>query len=275
MFQSSITSPTRLAILDIETAAPATEDDSFPPWPTHRPVVASVLTAERQRYGQWRFALESVTFDADAAGAIERVGQLIERHTVVGFNSRGFDLPVLALEACRTQRFGCAGLSLAWRANRFTGSHIDLLDSVSSFGGARGASLQMLCEQLGIPVKTSTHGSDVGELMAAGEVGKVIAYCEEDVAATLCLAANLLALRYDEPTYAGLVSQFGTWVRERELAHLAPFERLAGSAEFDRLSLNGILDEGLAALDYRMHLRWTTNVPGATGLTDAAFSDND
>lgn len=133
----------------------------------------------------------------------------------------------------------------------------------------------MLCEQLGIPVKTTTHGSEVGELMAAGQIGKVIAYCEEDVAATLYLAATLVALRYDEPTYAGLVSQFGTWVRERELAHLATFERLEGSAEFDRLSLNGILDDALAALDHRMHLRWSTNVPGATGLTDAAFSDND
>lgn len=275
MFQSRTHPPSRLAVLDIETVAPATADEGFPPWPTHRPVVASVLTAERQRYGQWHFALESVTFDGDAAEAIERVSQLIEQHTVVGFNSRSFDLPVLVLEACRAQQFDCAGLSLAWRANRFTGSHIDLLDIVSSFGGARGASLQMLCEQLGIPVKTTTHGSDVGELMVAGEAGKVIAYCEEDVAATLCLAANLLALRYDEPTYAGLISQFGTWVRERGLAHLAAFERLAGSAEFNRLSLDGILDAGLAALDHRMHLRWTTNVPGATGLTDPAFSDND
>ena len=158
---------------------------------------------------------------------------------------------------------------------RITGSHIDLFDIISSFGGAPGASLEMLCEQLGIPVKTTTHGSEVGELMAAGQIGKVIAYCEEDVAATLYLAATLVALRYDEPTYAGLVSQFGTWVRERELAHLATFERLEGSAEIDRLSLNGILDDALAALDHRMHLRWSTNVPGATGLTDAAFSDND
>lgn len=273
MFQSTHSSPpTRLAVLDIETVAPATEDNSFPPWPTHRPVVASVLTADRHRYGQWQFGLESVTFE-DGSAAIERVGHLIERRTVIGFNTRGFDLPVLALESMRHQRFDCPGLSLAWRANRYSGSHIDLLDVISSFGGARGANLAMLCGRLGISCKIDAHGSEVGEMMAAGKLDAVVRYCESDVAATLCLAGMVLALRHDEPTYAGLISQFGTWVRERGLKHLAAFERLQGHAEFDRLSLLGIVDEGLEALDYRLHLRWTTNVPGATGLTKSAFSD--
>ena len=42
----------RLAVLDIETIAPEVEDGSFPPWATHSPVVASVLTATLQRYGR-------------------------------------------------------------------------------------------------------------------------------------------------------------------------------------------------------------------------------
>lgn len=273
MFRSHHSSaPTRLAVLDIETVAPATADNSFPPWPTHRVVVASVLTADRQRYGQWQFSLESVTFK-DGAAAIERVSQLIERRTVIGFNTRGFDLPVLALESMRHQRFDCPGLSLAWRANRFSGSHIDLLDVISSFGGARGANLAMLCSELGIPCKIDAHGSEVGAMMASGKGQAVVDYCETDCGATLAAAAMLLALRHDEPSYAGLISQFGTWVRERDLKHLAAFERLQGHAEFDRLSLLGIVDEGLEALDYRLHLRWTTNVPGATGLTKSAFSD--
>lgn len=273
MFRSIHSSPpTRLAVLDIETIAPATDDNSFPPWPTHRPVVASVLTADRQRYGQWQFGLESVTFE-DGPTAIERVSQLLERRTVIGFNTRGFDVPALAVEAMRHQRFDCSGLSLAWRANRYTGNHIDLLDLISSFGGARGASLAMLCGELGIPCKIDAHGSEVGEMLAAGRIEAVIRYCESDVAATLCLAAMVLALRYEEPTYTGLISQFGTWIRERGIEHLAAFERLEHFAEFDRLSLLGIVDEGLAALDHRLHLRWATNIPGTTGLTKTAFSD--
>lgn len=270
MFQSTHSSPpTRLAVIDIETIAPATEDNSFPPWPTHRPVVASVLTADRQRYGQWQFELESVTFE-DRPEAIERVSHLLERRTVIGFNTRGFDLPALAVEAMRQCRFSCSGLSLVWRANRYTGNHIDLLDVISSFGGARGANLAMLCGELGIPCKIDAHGSEVGEMVASGKLDAVTHYCESDVAATICLAGMVLALRYDEPTYAGLISQFGTWVRERGLIHLAPFERLEGHAELDRLSLLGIVDEGIAALEHRLNLRWTTNLPGQTGLTKPA-----
>lgn len=264
--------PTRLAILDCETVAPATDDDSFPPWPTHRPVVASILSADRNRYGQWDFDLESVIFENGPA-AIERIGHLLERRTVVGFNTRGFDLPVLALEALRHQQLGCAGLSLAWQANRYTGSHIDLLDLISGYGAARGASLAMLCAECGIPCKMDAHGSEVGEMMEQGRVEAVVRYCESDVAATLCLATLVLAFRHQEPTYAGLIGQFGTWVRERGLTHLAAFERLQGCAEYDRLSLLGIIEQGVDALEHRQHLKWATNVPGTSGVTNLGFSD--
>jgi len=273
MFRSNdMSPPTSLAVLDIETVAATTEDNSFPPWPTHRPVVASVLTADRRRYGQWQFELESVTFD-DGRCAIERVSHLLERRTVIGFNTRGFDLPALAVEAMRHQHFDCAGLSLAWRANRYSGNHVDLLDVISSFGGARGANLAMLCAELGIPCKVDAHGSEVGEMMASGKADAVARYCESDTAATLCLAGMVLALRHNEPTYAGLVSQFGVWVRERGLKHLAAYQRLPSHAELDRLSLVGIVEEGIEALDHRLHLQWATNVPGASSVTKSAFSD--
>ena len=48
----------RIAVLDIETIAPPVEDNGFPPWPTHSPLIASVLTASLERYGEWRFAIE-------------------------------------------------------------------------------------------------------------------------------------------------------------------------------------------------------------------------
>lgn len=273
MFRSTHRSPpTALAFIDIESVSPAADDGSFPPWPLHRPVVASVLSADRKRYGQWHFDLESVTFE-DGAAAVERVGHLLERRTVIGFNTRGYDLPVLALEALRHQQLGCSGLSLAWQANRYTGCHIDLLDLISGHGAARGASLAMLCGELSIPCKLDAHGSEVDEMMSKGQLDAVIRYCESDVAATLCLAALVLAFRHGERTYAGLISQFGTWVRDRGLTHLSAFERLQGCAEFDRLSLLGTVEEGIDALDHRQHLKWATNVPGTSGVAELGCSD--
>ncbi len=58
----------KIAVLDIETIAPPVAENAFPPWPVHEPVVASILTATGERYGQWHFTLESVDFLAGATG---------------------------------------------------------------------------------------------------------------------------------------------------------------------------------------------------------------
>lgn len=55
----------------------------FPPWPLHEPIVAGVLSATRERYGEWQFDLETVDFLADAGAAIERVSYLIESRCLV------------------------------------------------------------------------------------------------------------------------------------------------------------------------------------------------
>lgn len=266
--------PARLAVLDIETLAPPAPDGSFPPWPTHEPIVASILTATLERYGQWRFELESVSFLDDGAAAIERTSHLIEGRTLVTYNGRGFDCPVLALAAMKHQHFDLAGISQAWQSHRFTGGHYDLADIVSGFGGARGASLERLCTELGIPVKIDTHGSDVAELMAKRQFQDIQDYCEQDVASTLCLFAMVEGLRSTDPHYAGaLVSQFGRWVADRQLAHLQPFERVDGHRAFDRLSLQGIVDQGIASLEHRQHMAFVTNLPGQSGLTVRSASD--
>ena len=62
-----------MVALDIETVSgEEMEDGGFPPWPTHMPVVASLLTADRDAYGEWQFAMQSVRFGEDEE-ALERV----------------------------------------------------------------------------------------------------------------------------------------------------------------------------------------------------------
>lgn len=62
--------PDRLVVIDCETIAPPTPNNEFPPWPVHDIIVTSLLSATRQRYGQWQFTLETVDFLGNPAGAI-------------------------------------------------------------------------------------------------------------------------------------------------------------------------------------------------------------
>lgn len=72
--------PSKIAVLDIETLAPPAADGKFPPWPTHRCLVASVLTADQVPYGEWHFAIESIRFD-DERAAIGRIDDLPMSHS--------------------------------------------------------------------------------------------------------------------------------------------------------------------------------------------------
>ena len=266
--------PDRLAVFDIETLAPPVPDGGFPPWPLHSIVVASVLQCDFERYGQWRFNLESVTFEDDPAVAIERVSYLLENRTAISYNGRGFDAPVLAACAMRHRKLDLRGIAEIWRSHRFAGTHIDLADVVSGFGAARGGSLERLGQALGFPVKLDAHGSEVGEMMAAGRLADVVRYCESDCCATACLYALVHGLRENEPEYgASLIDQLGRWVRSQQLGHLDAFARIEGAETLQRLSLAGIVVEGLKSLDLREHMLWVTHEPGSSGLTSPTSSD--
>lgn len=243
--------PTRLAVLDIETLAPPSPAGGFPPWPTHRPIVASVLTADQVHYGQWQFALENIEFD-DEKDAIARIDTLLKGRRCVTFNGKGFDLPVLVMTALRASMYNCHNLTDTWTSHRFSGNHIDIADVIAGFGSAPRVSLEMLCQAAGIPVKTLGHGGDVAEMLKNHGLQKVKLYCDEDVASTLALAAMVLGLRSNDAAYsASLIGDFANWVLDAGLDHLAEFQKLSGNAVLERVRLLHRVEEGLRALDDR------------------------
>lgn len=244
-------SPTKVCVIDIETLAPEAPGGGFPPWPTHRPIVASLLTADQVAYGQWTFAIESVVFD-DEQAAIRRIDELLGGRRAISFNGRGFDFPVLSMTAMRAFIFDCRNLTDAWASHRFSGSHIDVADVISGFGSAPRVSLEMLCEAAGIPVKVNGHGGDVASMLRQQGIESVKRYCEEDVASTLILFAMVQALRTNDGTYAAsLVGDFVTWSHDAGFDHLQEFQKLSGNAVMERLRLMHRLDEGIRALDDR------------------------
>jgi 3'-5' exonuclease len=248
--------PSALCALDIETLAPSLADGAFPPWPSHRPVLASLLTADQVPYGRWRFSIESVTFD-DEPAAIRRIDELLKGRRALTFNGKGFDCPVLAMSAARASVFDCPSLTDAWMSDRYRGSHIDLADLISNFGTAPRASLEILCASAGVPVKTLGHGGDVATMLQEQGIEAVRKYCEEDVGSTLILFAMVQALRSGDPAYAAsLIGDFANWVEDAGLEYLDEFRKLSGNPVRERVRMLHRVKEGLRAFEDRATVQY-------------------
>lgn len=213
-----------VVVLDIETIVPhppAEVGSGFAKWPHHQPLVASLLTATLVREGEYEFELDSLVCEPGReAEFYEAVDARIPPHgTLVGFNSGGFDLPVLALGAMAAKHFDATALSGQHRAYRFGRLHADLAELFSNYGATPRPSLVEVCGRLGIPVKLTTHGSEVADLHAQGRTGEIIDYCESDVAATYAAWLHWVAWRDGKDALlAEPLSQFARWI-EASPAH--------------------------------------------------------
>lgn len=221
---------------DIETISAAEQQDGFfPPWPTHRPIALGLARAEEVD-GEWVFELEAlIARDTDGADLVEALEQRLGTvRTVATFNGRGFDAPVMRLAALRSRRFDLPQLAAHAHAQRFGATHADLAELFSSYGSARRPALADICTELGIPVKTSVHGSDVAALWLAGEIGQIRAYVLEDAVATLVLYFMWAAHRAaDEALLTRPLAALARHIeRTPEVASLMPFAtcELAGWA---------------------------------------------
>ncbi|PZU56409.1 MAG: hypothetical protein DI547_16620 [Sphingobium sp.] len=183
----SVRAPGLILSYDIETIAPQLPDGSFPPWPTHRPVAIGFATAWQSPHG-WAFDIAAMVVadgveEADLLREADR--RMAAASVVTGYNSRGFDALVLRLSAQKARLWSLKALADHAAANRFGPEHADLADFYASYG--RKVSLAALCDEIGIPVKTSTSGGDVAALWEAGETDRIRDYVMEDAVATLCL----------------------------------------------------------------------------------------
>lgn len=145
---------------------------------------------------------------------------------LAGFNTSGFDLPVLRYRAIATgvampALNGANGRDYGYRFGR---DHIDLADRLSGFRASPMPSLAEACALIGLTAKSGMNGAEVEPAMAAGRGTEVAEYCETDVAATW-----LLLLRYWQATGAlppdaarHSFSGFAAYLEEhRAEAHLA------------------------------------------------------
>jgi hypothetical protein len=185
-------------VLDIETVPdaarwqkpPAREDharpDVFPPNWAHQIIVIGFLWLDHR----YRVKRQGVVAGADERALLVELSRFMgaEHQTLVTYNGRGFDLPVIAIRAL------CHGVPLPWyyrdrtvRARYADDGHVDLCDWLGDHGATRVGGLDAIARLIGLPGKVGVNGSQVEGLYAAGDLDAIERYCLGDVAQTALL----------------------------------------------------------------------------------------
>lgn len=106
--------------------------------------------------------------------------------TLVGFNSFGYDLPVLMR---RSQLLGVDHPVLS--LDRYRSQHIDLMQRLTWNGAIKAHSLKFYASRFGMPVEDNVDGSQIAELVKKGDWAGVESHCRSDLALTRFLAQKL------------------------------------------------------------------------------------
>ena len=139
--------------------------------------------------------------------------------TLVSFNGRGFDLPVLELQALR---YGCPAPryfneKYGHRYRYSEQGHYDLYDFLINSGATRlRGGLNLLSLLLGLPGKGEVDGSQVQALWEAGRQEDIVRYCRRDVIQTylLFLRIELIRGRLSPERYAKVLKKAGPFREE-------------------------------------------------------------
>jgi predicted PolB exonuclease-like 3'-5' exonuclease len=126
--------------------------------------------------------------------------------TLVSFNGRAFDLPVLEMQALR---YGCQAPryfneKYGHRYRYSEERHYDLFDFLSNLGVHRiRGGFNLLARLIGLPGKTWVDGSMIQGLWEAGQLSLIHAYCRQDVIQTygLFLRVELMRGRLTREAY--------------------------------------------------------------------------
>ncbi len=190
-------------VLDIETIAdPAlpwdAAVDGFPPAPFHQVVSLGVLWLD----GDYRLQ-KLGAFGGDGGATPDEAQVLREfsefvgkrRPTLVTFNGRRFDLPVLANRMLKHGvPFPAYYATRNYRYRYSDEGHIDLADLMTDYGASRMPSLDALAQLVGMPGKMQVDGSKVQSMFEQGRHEEIRDYCLHDVVQTtyVFLRAELL-----------------------------------------------------------------------------------
>ena len=147
-----------------------------------------------------------------------------ERPTLVSFNGRGYDLPLLELAAFRyglaiPDWFNVEARSFEQARHRYNcDAHCDLCDLLTNFGATRlSGGLNLVANLIGKPGKTGVDGSKVQDMYDAGQVQEINDYCRCDVLDTyfVFLRTRVLLGKLKLDDEQKLVADVKTWLESK------------------------------------------------------------
>jgi 3'-5' exonuclease len=150
--------------------------------------------------------------------------------TLVTFNGRGYDLPLLELAAFRfglavPNWFNTEARSYEQSRNRYnTDAHLDLYDFVSNFGATKlSGGLNLLANLIGKPGKSGVDGSMVQDMYLSGEVAAINDYCRCDVLDTyfVFIRTRVLMGKLTLEAEQQLVAETKTWLEQQATSNPA------------------------------------------------------
>lgn len=157
------------------------------------------------------------------------------RPSIIDWNGRGFDLPVLTLRCFRH------GVNMGWyydqKDYRYRYSddlHADLLDTMTEFGAVNrsGFRLDKIAKAIGLPGKYGIDGSMVEGMFKEGKIDEIETYCMTDTIQTayVWLRQLLMKGRLKPDAYQKIAENFlihlGTEQRFTEFIKLIDHETL-------------------------------------------------
>ena len=163
--------------------------------------------------------------------------QAYRKPTLVSFNGRTFDLPLLELAAFRygigvPEWFNLSEKSYEQRRNRYNlRSHLDLQDVFTNFGASRfNGGLNLAANILGKPGKMEIVGHMVQDLYADGEISRINDYCRCDVLDTYFIFLRVQVMRGELSLDAeqDLIDTTRQWLEQRTKECSVYEEYLAG-----------------------------------------------
>ena len=147
------------------------------------------------------------------------------RHpTLVSFNGRGFDIPLLELAAFRYGLqipgwFQTKAKAYEQPRNRYnTRSHIDLCEALTNYGATRfTGGLNLAATLLGKPGKMNIQGHMVQDLYEEGRLAEINDYCRCDVLDTyfVFLRTRVLNGELALATEQGLIAKAKRWIEDQ------------------------------------------------------------
>lgn len=157
--------------------------------------------------------------------------ELYRRPTLVSFNGRTFDLPLLELAAFRFGLsipgwFNMTGPSYEQNRNRYNmQAHIDLQEVLTNFGSARfTGGLHLAANLLGKPGKMDVQGHMVQDMYNEGRLVEINDYCRCDALDTyfVFLRSRVLLGQLSLRQEQELVAETHAWLEQRK-ADVAAF----------------------------------------------------